>query len=359
MPAQSQLRIWSAVAVVFVLVLWFLGDVILPFVLGAAIAYLLDPLADWLETHGLSRVASVALITLCTLFVFVMLVLLVIPTLFEQATSLFATIPQLVDNLQNFLTTRLPSIVDADSTIRQSLASLGATASAKGAELLQTAFSSVFSLVSVLSLMVIVPVVAFYLLLDWDPMVARIDDLIPREHVATIRLLAREIDRVLASFIRGQGTVCLLLGLYYCFALFFAGLNFGFVVGAVAGMLTFIPYIGALVGGGLALGLALFQFWGDWTMIGVIAAIFFSGQTIEGNILTPKLVGGSIGLHPVWLLLALSVFGSLFGFVGMLVAVPVTAAIAVIVRFAVGSYKQSRLYQGMSDQPDTHGTGES
>ncbi|MFV0335127.1 MAG: AI-2E family transporter [Tropicimonas sp.] len=345
-PAKSQVKIWSVVAAVILLVLWFLGDVILPFVLGAAIAYLLDPVADWLERKGLSRVSSVALITLFSLCIFILMVLLVIPALFEQATNLFATLPKLVENLQTFLTSRFPALVDADSTIRQSLASLGRLASSKGAALLQSAFSSVFSLFGVLTLMVIVPVVAFYLLLDWDRMVARVDDLLPRDHVAVIRTLAREVDRVLASFIRGQGTVCFLLGLYYCVALFLAGLDFGFLVGALAGLLTFIPYIGALVGGGLALGLALFQFWGDWAMIGVIAAIFFSGQMIEGNVLTPKLVGSSVGLHPVWLLLALSVFGSLFGFVGMLVAVPVSAAFAVIVRFAIGQYKDGRLYQG-------------
>ncbi len=358
MSTKSQLKIWSIVAAVFLVVLWFLGDVILPFVLGAAIAYLLDPVADWLEGKGLSRVASVAIITLFSLLVFALMVLLVIPTLVHQAAALFAMLPQLADNLQDFLTSRFPSLVDSESTIRKSLASLGEVASAKGAELLQTAFTSVSSLVGILTLMVIVPVVAFYLLLDWDRMVARIDDLLPRQYVGVIRLLASEIDRTLASFIRGQGTVCFLLGLYYCTALFLAGLDFGFVVGALAGLLTFIPYIGALTGGGLAIGLALFQFWGDWTMVGVVAAIFFSGQMIEGNVLTPKLVGSSVGLHPVWLLLALSVFGSLFGFVGMLVAVPVTAAFAVVVRFAVSKYKQSRLYKGTPGQSDTPNTGE-
>jgi predicted PurR-regulated permease PerM len=132
-------------------------------------------------------------------------------------------------------------------------------------------------------------------------------------------------------------------------ALMLAGLNFGLVVGAIAGFLTFIPYVGALVGGGLALGLALFQFWGDWWMIAIVWAIFQAGQFVEGNILTPKLVGQSIGLHPVWLLFALSAFGTLFGFVGMLVAVPVAAALGVLARFAIGQYTQGRLYQGTND----------
>jgi predicted PurR-regulated permease PerM len=193
---------------------------------------------------------------------------------------------------------------------------------------------------------VVVPVVAFYMLLDWDRMVAKIDALLPRDHAPHIRQIAAEIDRVLAGFVRGQVTVCLILGTFYSVALMVAGLQFGLVVGAVAGALTFIPYIGALIGGALAIGLALFQFWGEWLSIGIVAAIFAFGQFIEGNVLTPKLVGESVGLHPVWLLFALSAFGTLFGFVGMLVAVPVAAAIGVIVRFSIGQYSRSLLYKG-------------
>jgi predicted PurR-regulated permease PerM len=194
---------------------------------------------------------------------------------------------------------------------------------------------------------VIVPVVAFYLLLDWDNMVAKVDDLLPRDHAPVIRALAGQIDRTLAAFIRGQGTVCVILGTYYAVALMLAGLQFGAVVGFIAGLISFIPYIGAVVGGGLALALAVFQFWGDWVMLAVIGGIFVAGQMVEGNILTPKLVGGSVGLHPVWLIFALSVFGALFGFVGMLVAVPVAASLGVIARFAVGEYKNGLLYRGL------------
>jgi predicted PurR-regulated permease PerM len=149
-----------------------------------------------------------------------------------------------------------------------------------------------------------------------------------------------------------MGTVCLVLGTYYAVALMLVGLQFGLVVGAFAGLITFIPYVGALVGGALAIGLALFQFWGDWISIGLVAGIFVLGQVMEGNILTPKLVGSSVGLHPVWLIFALSVFGALFGFVGMLVAVPVAAAIGVLARFATTQYMDSRLYRGTSDRED-------
>ena len=205
------------------------------------------------------------------------------------------------------------------------------------------------SLINIVVLFVVVPVVAFYLLYDWDRMIAQIDELLPREHAPTIRQLAGDIDKTLASFIRGMGTVCLVLGTYYALALMFVGLQFGLVVGAIAGLITFIPYVGALVGGALAIGLALFQFWGDWVSIGLVAGVFVVGQVIEGNVLTPKLVGNSVGLHPVWLIFALSVFGALFGFVGMLVAVPVAAAIGVLARFAISPYKNSLLYRGPQD----------
>jgi predicted PurR-regulated permease PerM len=189
-------------------------------------------------------------------------------------------------------------------------------------------------------------VVAFYLLLDWDHMIARIDSLLPRDHAPTVRRLAGEIDAALSAFVRGQLSVCLVLGIYYSAALMMAGLQFGLVVGAIAGAITFIPYVGAIIGGALAIGLALFQFWGDWLQIGIIAAIFALGQFMEGNVLTPKLVGKSVGLHPVWLLFALSAFGTLFGFVGMLVAVPVAAALGVLTRFAIAQYHGSSLYVG-------------
>uniref|UniRef100_UPI00404752D4 AI-2E family transporter n=1 Tax=Yoonia sp. TaxID=2212373 RepID=UPI00404752D4 len=247
------------------------------------------------------------------------------------------------------LTDRFPQLLDADSTIRQQLITIGNSIQSKGGELVNGLLSSALGLINVVILLVVVPVVAFYLLLDWDNMTAKIDDMLPRDHAPVVRRLATQIDTTLASFIRGQGTVCLILGSYYAVALMLAGLNFGLVVGFVAGLISFIPYVGALVGGVLAIGLALFQFWGNPLMIGLIAGIFAVGQFLEGNILTPKLVGNSVGLHPVWLLFALSVFGSLFGFVGMLVAVPVAAVIGVLARYGIEKYKDSRLYRGLSD----------
>ena len=349
LPVRDQMKYWGFAAVVFFVLLWALGNVLVPFLLGGAIAYFLDPVADKLERMGASRVLATAIITLVALLLFVLMALLVVPTLINQSVQLFNTAPDLAKNFGTFLTERFPSLLDANSTLRQSLDSLAATVQERGGELVTTALSSAASLINIAVLFVIVPVVSVYLLLDWDNMVARIDELLPRDHAPTIRKLAGQIDKTLASFIRGMGTVCLILGTYYAIALMLVGLQFGLVVGFVAGLITFIPYLGALIGGALAIGLGLFQFWGDWVSLGLVAGIFVVGQVIEGNFLTPKLVGNSVGLHPVWLILALSVFGTLFGFVGMLVAVPVAAALGVVTRFAVQQYQDSLLYRGLSD----------
>lgn len=350
LPVQDQLKYWGIAAVVLGLMLWFLGDVLLPFVLGGAIAYFLDPVADRLERAGLGRAAATAVITVGGVILFVVLALAVVPALIRQIIDLVNLLPQLFRDFEAFLTTRFPSLLDETSNIRQTLASIGETMQSHGAEFLQSVIGQAMSLLNVVILIVIVPVVSVYLLLDWDRMIARIDELLPRDHAPVVRRLASEIDTVLASFVRGMGTVCLILGTYYAVALMLVGLNFGLAVGFVAGLVTFIPYLGALIGGVLAIGLALFQFWGEWGSIALVAGIFMLGQVVEGNILTPKLVGSSVGLHPVWLLLALAVFGALFGFVGMLVAVPVAAALGVLGRFGVEQYKHSLLYRGASDQ---------
>jgi len=350
-PVRDQAKYWGIATAVFFVILWFLGDVILPFVLGGAIAYCLDPVADRLERMGAGRVLATTIITLVAILIFVLLILLVIPTLIEQAGELIDVAPKLFNDLQTFLTERFPSLMDEDSPVHQQLVAIGEAIQSKGGDLLNSVLTSAMSLINIMVLVVIVPVVAFYMLLDWDNMTARVDELLPRDHAPTVRQIAKDIDKTLASFIRGQGTVCLILGGYYAIALMLVGLQFGLVVGFVAGMVSFIPYVGALVGGALAIGLGLFQFWGMWGSLGAVIAIFVAGQMIEGNVLTPKLVGSSVGLHPVWLLFALSVFGTLFGFVGMLVAVPVAAMLGVVIRFAISQYKDGRLYQGVVGNP--------
>jgi predicted PurR-regulated permease PerM len=356
LPVRDQLKYWGIAMAVFLLALWFLGGVILPFLVGGAVAYFLDPVADRLERAGLSRVAATVVITLIALLAFTLLVLAVIPALIEEATGLVNAAPQIFLQLQTFLLERFPELGDSTSTMRQTLSQIAAAIQTRGGELANGLISSALGVIGAVVFIVVVPVVAFYLLLDWDNMLARIDALLPRDHAPTVRRLAREIDTVLAGFVRGQVSVCLILGTFYSVALMLAGLDFGLVVGALAGAITFIPYVGSLVGGVLAIGLALFQFWGDWVSIGIVAAIFAAGQFFEGNILTPKLVGKSVGLHPVWLLFALSAFGSVFGFVGMLVAVPVAAAIGVFARFGIARYQESLLYRGL-DRSDGGGRG--
>lgn len=353
LPVRQQAAYWGIASAVFLVVLWFMGDVILPFVLGAAIAYLLDPVADRLERLGLARVVAVIVIMAFVLIAFVVFALLVVPAVAQQAIALFNTAPDLFNRLQGVLVERFPELVDEQSTLRQSLGGFGETLRERGGAMMETLLSSAASLINILVLLVVAPVVAFYLLYDWDKMIARIDDLLPRDHAPVIRRLARDIDATLSGFMRGMGTVCLIMAAYYGLGLMAVGLQFGLAVGVFAGLITFIPYLGAILGGLVAIGLALFQFWGEWFSIILVGLVFGAGQMFESNFMTPRLVGRQVGLHPVWLLFALSVFGALFGFVGLLVAVPVAAALGVIARFVIAQYKASRLYRGLDSPDDT------
>jgi len=211
---------------------------------------------------------------------------------------------------------------------------------------LQGLWSGGQALISIFSLLVVTPVVAFYMLVDWDRMVKTVDSWMPLRHRDTIRAIARDIDRAIAGFVRGQALVCLILGTFYAVGLAVIGLNFGALIGMTAGLLSFIPYVGSLTGLILSMGVAIVQFWPDWAMILATLGIFVFGQFVEGNILSPKLVGDSVGLHPVWLMFALLAFGALFGFVGLLLAVPLAAAMGVIARFALRQYLASPLYRG-------------
>jgi len=203
---------------------------------------------------------------------------------------------------------------------------------------------------NMLSLLVITPVVAFYLLRDWDLITAKIDSWLPRDAAPTIRKQFAEIDQTLAAFVRGQSTVCLVLGLIYGAGLTVAGLKSGLLVGLGAGFISFIPYLGAASGLVVGLGIAIFQF-SEWTPIFVVAAIFLTGQTLESYVLTPRLVGDRVGLHPVWIIFALLAGGAVFGFTGVLLAVPVAAVIGVLTRFAIARYLDSPLYRGNTGDP--------
>ena len=214
------------------------------------------------------------------------------------------------------------------------------------------------SLVNLVSLFVVAPVVAFYMLLDWERMIKTIDSWIPRNHLETVRGIFHEMDRAVAGFIRGQTSVCLALGVYYAAGLTISGLNFGLLIGLFVGFISFIPYVGSMTGFVLSVGVAWVQFYPEnWERIIVVMGVFFVGQFLEGYVLQPKLVGQSVGLHPVWLMFALFAFGSLFGFTGMLIAVPAAAAVGVLVRFALHTYLESPLYSP-SGSPSSDHVGE-
>ncbi len=346
MSVGEQLRWWGAALAVLVVLLWLLSDALFPFVLGAAIAYLTDPLADWLERHGFSRLGATVVITLASLGVVALGVLLVVPLLIDQLRDLTAAVPVWADEARAALRDWLPEMRTEGTVLNRAFVELRDGAQAWSLDLLRRVWAGGVAVLGFLGVLLVTPVVAFYLLMDWDNLVAGVDNNLPRQHRPTILAIARDLDRVLAGFVRGQMTVCIVLGTFYALALMLVGLNFGLLIGLLAGFISFIPFVGSIVGGTLSIGVALAQFWGDWVWIGAVAAIFVGGQAIEGNFLTPKLVGDKVGLHPVWLMFALSAFGVVFGFVGLLVAVPAAAAIGVVGRFMLEKYRTTSLYHG-------------
>lgn len=342
----EQARWWSIGLAVMVAFFWALGDSLLPYLAGAALAYFLDPIADRLEALGLSRISATAVITLIMAGIFILALLFLIPALAKQFRELAEQLPVYADAARKFVEQRYPEQFQEGSTLDTALSTLRENAKSWSGKALESAWSSGLAIIDFVTLLVITPVVAFYLLLDWDRMVAKVDRWIPRDHVETVRGIARDIDSTLAGFVRGQLTVCLTLGTYYAVALMALGLQFGLVIGMFAGLISFIPFVGSIVGLVLSVGVAAFQFWGDPIWILAVAAVFFAGQAVEGNVLTPWLVGSSVGLHPVALMFSLSAFGMFLGFTGLLIAVPTAACIGVLARFAIDQYMSGRLYQG-------------
>jgi predicted PurR-regulated permease PerM len=350
-----QMTFWVVTFVAFVLAIWLLHEILLPFVAGMTLAYLFNPLASRLERLGIDRlIASLVIIGVFVLS-FILLLLLIVPILVGQLGAFIDNLPGYVSKIQALLAD--PSRPWVRKVLGQNLtntdASLGDLVS-QGAGWLTAFVKSLWSggqaLISIFSLMVVTPVVAFYLLNDWDRMLITVDGWVPRAQRGTVRHLAREIDIAIAAFVRGQTGVCLILGSFYALGLTITGLNFGLLIGLVSGVITFIPYVGSMTGLVLATGVAVAQFWPDWAPIFAVVAIFLVGQFLEGYIIAPKLVGESIGVHPVWLMFALFAFAYLFGFVGMLLAVPLAAAIGVIARFGLRRYLQSPIYTGAAER---------
>ncbi|MEE9313801.1 MAG: AI-2E family transporter [Rhizobiaceae bacterium] len=348
---KRQLWFWLGASLVTILFLFVFRSILLPFIAGMALAYMLDPVADRMEAIGIRRIFATMIILLVFIVLFVLALILLVPVLSHQMAGLIERMPTYIGQLQSLIANSgnewLQQLVgDGANQIRDNLDGL----LKQGAGWLTTVLGSIWNsgkaLIDIISLFVITPIVAFYLLLDWDRMVARIDSWLPRDHKPELELIAGDINKAIAGFVRGQGAVCLILGSFYAVGLTLAGLNFGLLIGMVAGLISFIPFVGSLIGMVLAVGVALVQFWPDYTWILVIVGIFAVGQFVEGNILQPKLVGESVGLHPVWLMFSLSAFGVLMGFTGLLIAVPVAAAIGVLVRYGLDKYLKSPLYLG-------------
>jgi predicted PurR-regulated permease PerM len=350
MPTR-QMVFWALAVAAFALLLWLLRDILLPFVAGMAIAYLFDPLANRLEELGVRRLIAALLIVGIFALALVLLGILIVPILAGQLSALIAKLPDYVVKLQALITDPnrpwLSKILgEGFLDVQQSTGELVKQGVAWLAAFLASLWAGGRALVSIVSLLVVTPVVAFYFIYDWPRMVAAVDGWVPRPHQETVRALGREINAAIAGFVRGQSGVCLILGAYYAVALTLAGLNFGLLIGLVAGVITFIPYVGTLTGLVVGLSVAVAQFWPEYGSILIVLGIFLIGQFVEGNLLAPKLVGERVGLHPVWLIFALLAFGYLFGFVGLLVAVPLAATIGVLVRFALQRYRESSLYTG-------------
>jgi predicted PurR-regulated permease PerM len=349
MSFERQLTFWLMALALVVAAIWLLSPILLPFVAGMVLAYLLNPLTNWLESRGLNRVVSALLIIGGFGLAFALLLVLLVPILIDQTSAMVTNLPDYIRKVQGLLVNprwpwlqRLVGPGDIDTSVSDMVG--------QGIGWLGTFVRSLWSggqaLISIVSLMVITPVVAFYLIVDWPRMVATIEGWIPLQHRPTVNALAREIDTAIAGFVRGQTAVCLILGAFYAIGLTIVGLNFGLLIGSITGLIAFIPYVGSMVGLLLSVGIAIAQFWPEWTWVVVVLGIFLVGQFVEGNILAPKLVGQNVGLHPVWLMFAMLAFGYLFGALGLLVAVPLAAAVGVLLRFALRKYLASPFYTG-------------
>jgi predicted PurR-regulated permease PerM len=348
-PAR-QLRFWLIGLALFLAALWTLSGMLLPFVAALVIAYALDPWVDVLERLRLPRAVAAIVVLILFILLLTVVALLLVPVINAQVVRLINVLPNYVQTLRNLVEPHVRDLLarlsPADvERLRGAIGQYSGDAVALLANVASRLFAGGMAVFDVLSIAFITPVVAFYLLRDWDRLVAVVDRCLPISHAATIHEQIQEIDRTLAGFMRGQAMVCLGLGLFYAVALTFAGLDFGLIIGLLAGVLSFIPYVGTIFGFLASTGLALLQFPDLWS-VAIVVGIFLVGQAIEGNVLTPLWVGDKVGLHPVWVMFALLAGASLFGFLGVLVAVPVASVIGVLTRFALRQYLASSYYGG-------------
>ncbi|MEO8809186.1 MAG: AI-2E family transporter [Rhodanobacter sp.] len=348
---QESSRHWQllGIAAVIVFLIWLLGPVLMPFAIGAMLGYLGDPLADRLQRWGLGRNWAASLVFLVLLLAFAGLLLLLIPLISHQIERLIRNLPMYGEWAQH---TAWPWFqahlhLDADALSGDRLLAMLKTHLSSAGDvagfLLGTVTSSGMHLVLWLTNVVLVPVVAFYLLRDWDRLMGTIDHMLPRSIQPTVAHLAREADAILGAFVRGQLLVMAALGAYYGTGLALIGLSVGPLIGMVAGLLSFVPYLGFIIGFVAALVAALVQY-GDWLHVLLVCGVFAVGQLLEGYVLVPRLVGSKIGLHPVAVIFAVMAGGYLFGFLGVLLALPAASVIMVLVRYLLERYRMSELY---------------
>ena len=352
---DSRRWVWWGMALVFALFVYFLHPILAPFLVAIVLAYMFDPVVDRLEKFGFSRTWGV--VTVFALFTVIVtgLVLILVPLLAKQLMKLYQLAPQVLDWLQH---TAVPwaqskfGLSDGfwkfDKIKAAITEHMGQASDIVGVVLSQATASSL-ALIGFLANLVLIPVVAFYLLRDWDIMLAKIRGLLPRDREEQIVSLAKECHDVLGAFVRGQLLVMLALGVIYSAGLMLVGLELGLLIGLMAGIAAIVPYMGFIIGIGAALTAGLFQFGGDlYPMLGIVA-VFMVGQALEGTVLTPLLVGDKIGMHPVAVIFAILAGGELFGFTGVLLALPVAAVIMVLVRHVQDMYKESQVYKGEED----------
>ncbi len=351
MSDRERLALFGLVPLVILAVgLFLVRDILLPFLVGMAAAYLLDPVADRFERVGFGRTTATAVITVGFFVALTVGLLLLLPLLAAQAAELASELPGYLERLRARILPWVTSLMakvqpEADWSAQGFLQQYSGRAIDVLMATVPGLLQSGIALLNVISLIFITPIVTFYLLRDWDRMVAQLRANIPPDLTPTVDRLASNIDEVLAGFFRGQGLVCAFLALFYGLGLWAVDLRYGLIIGLLTGFFSFIPYIGMALGLCVGLAVATFQFQ-SLAMIALVALIFGLGQFIEGNLISPRLVGSRIHLHPVWMIFAILAGTALAGFLGTLLAVPVAAVIGVFLRFGLEQYRASDWYHG-------------